>query len=172
MKFSFPKKQEFFVEVPFERRTHIFLIFETKGQRIRRKVYLQKWRRMEEKLDDYRKKGIRYWKLYGARGLAAKCGDKIKNYHLRPIPYDKWIEKHLPSKSELERQKRHSFEYSPKISIVVPLYRTPEKYLQQLVESVQQQTYSNWELCLSDGSGSDSPLKRDSRIYGKTGFPY
>ena len=166
------EKTGFFVEVPFERRTPIFLIFETRGQRIRRKVYLQKWRRMEEKLDDYRKKGIRYWKLYGARGLAAKCGDKIKNYHLRPIPYDKWIEKHLPSKSELERQKRHSFEYSPKISIVVPLYRTPEKYLQQLVESVQQQTYSNWELCLSDGSGSDSPLKgilevmekQDSRI--------
>lgn len=156
---TLPEKTGFFVEIPYERRTQIFLIFETKGQRVRRKVYLQKWRRIEEKLNDYWKKGVRYWRLYGVGGLAAKCGDKIKNYHLRPIPYDKWIEKHLPSKSDLEMQRRHSFKYSPKISIVVPLYRTPEKYLLQLVESVQQQTYRNWELCLSDGSGSDSPLK-------------
>lgn len=41
---------------------------------------------------------------------------------------------------------------------MVPLYKTPEKYLRRLVESVQEQTYSNWELCLSDGSGADSPV--------------
>ena len=69
-------------------------------------------------------------------------------------------------------QKRHSFEYSPKISIVVPLYRTPEKYLQQLVESVQQQTYRNWELCLSDGSGTDSPLKEILGSMEKQDSPY
>ena len=40
----------------------------------------------------------------------------------------------------------------PKISILVPLYNTPEKYLQEMIESVQNQTYGNWELCLADGS--------------------
>ena len=44
-------------------------------------------------------------------------------------------------------------------SIVAPLYRTPEKYLEQLVKSVQEQTYGKWELCLSDGSGQSSPLE-------------
>lgn len=41
---------------------------------------------------------------------------------------------------------------------VVPLYKTPEKYLRRLTESFQKQTYSNWELCFSDGSGAQSPL--------------
>ena len=43
---------------------------------------------------------------------------------------------------------------------MVPLYKTPEKYLRQLVGSVREQTYPNWELCLSDGSGESSPLSR------------
>ena len=49
--------------------------------------------------------------------------------------------------SELEKQRRTKFEYQPKISIVVPLYKTPEKYLRQLVDTVKAQTYPNWELC-------------------------
>ena len=52
------------------------------------------------------------------------------------------------------------------------MYRTPEKYLEELIASVKAQTYGNWELCLSDGSGKDSPLgpileryqKEDARI--------
>ena len=41
---------------------------------------------------------------------------------------------------------------------MIPLYKTPEKYLRQLVETVKAQTYPNWELCLSDGSGENSPI--------------
>ncbi len=50
------------------------------------------------------------------------------------------------------------FPCEPLISIVVPLYRTDKKWLAALVDSVRAQTYSKWELCLSDGSGADSPL--------------
>ena len=38
------------------------------------------------------------------------------------------------------------------MSIIVPLYNTPKDFLKQMIESVQSQTYSNWELCLADGS--------------------
>ena len=41
---------------------------------------------------------------------------------------------------------------------MVPLYKTPEEYLKKMIASVEKQSYSNWELCLSDGSGADSPL--------------
>ena len=41
---------------------------------------------------------------------------------------------------------------SPVISIVVPTYNTPDKYLIPLVDSVLAQTYQRWELCLADGS--------------------
>ena len=39
-------------------------------------------------------------------------------------------------------------------SIVIPLFRTPE-ILDELIDSIQKQTYDNWELILSDGSGNN-----------------
>ena len=59
---------------------------------------------------------------------------------------------HLTPEKELERQRNTEPEYSPLISIITPLYNTPEEFLRQLLESVQSQTYGNWELCLADGS--------------------
>ncbi|MEI3394912.1 MAG: glycosyltransferase [Clostridia bacterium] len=71
--------------------------------------------------------------------------------------YKKWIDQNEPNKKELEKQREHKFEIKPKISIVVPVYNTPEKFFDELVKSLQNQTYSNWELCLADGS--PEPLK-------------
>ena len=39
-----------------------------------------------------------------------------------------------------------------KFSILVPLYNTPNNFLCEMIESVQKQTYKNWELCLADAS--------------------
>ena len=121
-------------------------------------VPLRKLDILAKKADKYVKKGIRYWKSQGGAALAGKVVSKIRTVSTREIPYQKWITRHLPGKAELEKQRRTKFSYSPKISIVVPLYKTPEKYLRRLVESIQQQTYTNWELCLSDGSGDNSPI--------------
>lgn len=83
--------------------------------------------------------------------------------------YKRWIEENEPNKKELEKQKNTKFEVEPKISIIVPIYNTPEKFFDELVKSLQNQTYPNWELCLADGS--PSPLKymqeypkKDNRI--------
>ena len=45
----------------------------------------------------------------------------------------------------------------PKISIVVPLYNTPLNFLEELLDSVQNQTYRNWELCCVD-AGQDAAV--------------
>lgn len=124
------------------------------------------------KAEKYQRKGMTYLRANGPRALVLKAGHKITEIRNRPIPYDKWLPKHLPTQEELARQKKQIFPEMPKISIVVPLYRTKEEYLQQLVDSVKAQTYPNWELVLSDGSGEDSPLtetlrrlaRQDSRI--------
>ena len=87
--------------------------------------------------------------------------------------YEAWFRRSQPSKGVLRMQRQQKFAYMPKISIVVPLYKTPENYLKELIASVQNQSYTNWELCLSDGSGEDSPLiellkkyeKREPRIH-------
>lgn len=63
-----------------------------------------------------------------------------------------WIPNNEPNLEELEKQRKTKFENMPKISIVVPMYNTPKKYFEELLESVKNQTYENWELCLADGS--------------------
>ena len=45
------------------------------------------------------------------------------------------------------------------ISLVVPVYNTPEVYLRRMFDSVLDQTYGRWELCLAAGA-SDAPHVR------------
>jgi len=62
------------------------------------------------------------------------------------------------------------------ISIIVPLYNTPPKYLKEMIDSCTSQTYKHWELCLADGSTQPQSTvedictayqKNDSRIIYK-----
>ncbi len=74
------------------------------------------------------------------------------------------------------KQQQYSFNKTPLISILVPLYNTPENYLNEMIASVQGQTYLNWQLCLADGSDEEHSFvgeivkqaqKTDSRIVYK-----
>ncbi|HEX4774493.1 MAG TPA: glycosyltransferase [Candidatus Saccharimonadales bacterium] len=38
------------------------------------------------------------------------------------------------------------------VSVVVPCYNTPERYIKALIKSLISQTYQNWQLCIADGS--------------------
>ena len=153
-----PEKTGFFTEVTNVHSKCLYVVFRAGDKKTVKIVPLRKAEVLAKKIDKYAKKGIRYWKSQGCAALAGKIISRVKTASTREIPYQKWITRHLPGKAELEKQRRTKLAYSPKISIVVPLYKTPEKYLKRLVESVQEQTYQNWELCLSDGSGADSPL--------------
>ena len=48
----------------------------------------------------------------------------------------------------------------PLLSIVVPVYRPSLWYFQECVQSVIDQTYRNWELCLCDDGSGDPELTR------------
>ena len=83
--------------------------------------------------------------------------------------YQEWIINHEPKEEELEKQRNEQFSIMPKISIVIPMYNTPILYFKQLVESIKKQTYSNFELCLADGSKEKNEeieeiVKTDERI--------
>ncbi len=122
-------------------------------------------------------RGVRYLKKNGFKKTVKKTVGKLSGEGARDMSYDRWRIERLPGKDELEAQRRAHFEYEPVISLVVPLYRTPERYLKELVECVRSQTYSKWELILADGSRSDhdesSPMRdilnsiagSDSRIH-------
>lgn len=153
-----PGKTGFFSEITNVSGKCLYVVFYAGEQKTVHVVPLRKADILAKKLDKYVEKGIRYWKSQGAAALVEKVVTKVKNVRQGPPSYQKWIRHHLPDRNELEKQKKTSFGYRPKISFVVPLYKTPEKYLRRLTESFQEQTYSNWELCFSDGSGAQSPL--------------
>lgn len=99
-------------------------------------------------------KGIRYLKHYGFHEFLIRLKEKSEP---EDISYMEWYEKHVVMQEELERQRKESESWKkrPLISIVVPTYNTPEKFLMQMIESVLNQSYTNWELCLADASEKD-----------------
>lgn len=71
----------------------------------------------------------------------------------KDLAYDRFFREQMEADEEaLALQRETSFSYAPCISIIVPVYRTPELSLRAMIESVMHQTYTNWELCLVDGS--------------------
>lgn len=79
----------------------------------------------------------------------------------------------LYTKRELAEQRTRQFPREIKFSIVVPLYNTPRQFLTEMIESVLNQTYPNWELCMADGSDErhadvqsvcEQYAKKDKRI--------
>lgn len=67
----------------------------------------------------------------------------------------------FPNKEEAKRQRETVFENPVKISILVPLYNTPKNFLVEMLDSVVNQTYENWELCLADGSDKEHTYVED-----------
>ena len=102
------------------------------------------------------KKGILYLRHYGPKGFWIKLTER---FHKSEIDYKEWLEKNMPARQELDRQEKHKFKYAPKISILVPVYNTPETFLRQMIESVQKQTYGNWELCIANANPANEQVK-------------
>ncbi len=75
----------------------------------------------------------------------------------------------IPLRRELRAQRTARFAHMPLISVAVPLYNTPPRFLRQLVRSVRRQTYANWELVLADASDADGGAVR--RMAQHTGDP-
>lgn len=112
----------------------------------------------------YAKRGYHYVKNYGVARLGIKVQERLHRNSLEK-GYQDWLFARRPGKSEKELQRTHVFTYRPLISIVVPIFRTPELYLREMIESVLSQTYVRLELCLADGSGGDETAGEIIRSY-------
>ena len=84
----------------------------------------------------------------GLRGVVAKIKYK-KREKLAMANYGK---KSFPDDAKRKQEEETVFDSMPLISILVPLYNTPQGFLTSMIGSVLYQTYKNWQLCLADGS--------------------
>ena len=89
--------------------------------------------------------------------------------------YDYWVECYdTIDEKRLDHFRRANEQLAlrPRISILVPIYNAPEAWLRRCIESVLEQTYPDWELCLADDASTASHVARviaefagrDSRI--------
>lgn len=96
------------------------------------------------------KKGLSYIRYNGLSGVLSRVRYKMSG---PGSSYNKWYkEKHEADEEELAGQRQTHFDYEPVISILVPVYMTPELFLRAMIDSVRQQTYGKWQLCIVDGS--------------------
>lgn len=84
----------------------------------------------------------------GPRGLKMKLDYKKREAEAKAF----YGTKSFPSDDKRAYEENYEFAYRPLFSILVPLYNTDDTMLKEMIGSVVWQTYSNWELCLADGS--------------------
>ena len=75
--------------------------------------------------------------------------------------YDMWMLQNEQQYKEPEQE----LEYKPLISVVVPVYNVEPQMLTACIQSVQNQTYDNWELCLVDDCSTDARVRETLRQF-------
>lgn len=112
------------------------------------------------------KKAITYVKRNGVSKLVHRL--RYGSY-IAQSDYQTWLFAQRVTKKNLETQSKTKFAYSPKISILVATFNTKEEYLKEMIDTVVNQSYSNWELCIADGSTNDFVEKYVHEHYSSYG---
>jgi glycosyltransferase involved in cell wall biosynthesis/GT2 family glycosyltransferase len=76
--------------------------------------------------------------------------------------YRRWVEKNELTPYLLEKMRQEAGRLAgtgPHISILVPTFNTPAAYLNELIASVTDQIYPNWQLCLADDASSEPHVR-------------
>lgn len=97
-------------------------------------------------------KGLAYLKKNGVKKLMYRL--RYGTY-VGESDYESWLFAQRVNEKALNIQRNTHFSYSPKISILVATFNTKEEYLKEMIDTVVNQSYSNWELCIADGSTND-----------------
>ncbi len=175
----------FDIRFPYERGKDYYLIIQCEGRKARIKYNEQliekrasvSYKRMQKIKDLMNMETVHvamdFWKENGLKALILKSKHKLQGLD-NDYDYGEWYQLTCPSKEELERQRNTRFDYEPRLSIVIPVYKTPEGYLQELLESILSQTYSKWEVCIADGSPRGESRERLLKRYADrdTRFKY
>ncbi|MBO1308231.1 glycosyltransferase family 2 protein [Enterococcus sp. 669A] len=107
----------------------------------------------------YRKarKGLGYLKRNGLKSTLRRV--KLEQNKQNDESYQQWIIENEQWDQSLISKEINDFTYKPLISILMPVYNVEEKWLTKCIESVQNQFYPNWELCIADDHSTDEAVR-------------
>ncbi len=95
------------------------------------------------------------------RGRLKNCGNlrgvwaKIKYKEREREVMTRYGTASFPDEKRRKEETETVFPHMVKISILVPLWNNQREFQIQMLDSVMNQTYGNWELCLADGSDDE-----------------
>jgi glycosyltransferase involved in cell wall biosynthesis len=94
---------------------------------------------------------IDIWRSQGLAGFKDRISDRFHQRHEQQR-YEKWIKACALSDKQLRElhDRAETFAHRPLISVILPVYDPPETWLRRCIDSVVEQVYSNWELCIAD----------------------
>ncbi|WP_019502761.1 glycosyltransferase [Pseudanabaena sp. PCC 6802] len=75
--------------------------------------------------------------------------------------YSKWLIENYPRQSDLDRMSEtvNCLKYQPVISIIMHVFNSPQEFLEGTIESVVNQVYPYWELCIADDASTNEYIK-------------
>ena len=133
--------------------------------RNKKTIFGIEWGTLMSRMSPYTiKKGLLYLKHYGPKEFFIRLQERFEP---EEIPYSEWYPVYVPDEKTLEKQRKTKIKNSVKISIAVPVYRTPELFLRQMIDSIIDQTYVNWELCIVNASPDDGTAGRVLKEYAQ-----
>ena len=121
---------------------------------IRSKLYLVKMLRLPRGLFDKKMRKMMH-ALYPGCTIDPLLLDWVQE------DYQKWLRKYYKCGSKV------SLLHKPKISIIMPVYNPPEKLLEECIQSVLNQTYENFEICIADDCSTDPTIKKTLQKFQK-----
>ena len=84
--------------------------------------------------------------------------------------YVEWVRRYDTLTDEartIMRSRIKLFKNRPTISVVMPTYNTPIHWLTEAIESVRNQIYPHWELCIADDASTDQAVRTVLERYAK-----
>lgn len=96
----------------------------------------------------------------GIRETLVVIFSKIKSRYQRTHSYETWLAQFRFDKAKIYWMKAEieTWAIKPKFSVIMPVYNVPTKWLVKAIDSVVNQVYPNWELCIADDNSSDSKI--------------
>lgn len=104
----------------------------------------------------------RAWRKLGLNGFIQFSREYIASRR-PPANYRHWLKMFSDLDSEdikIIRQRIVKMKSRPLISIIMPVYDPPEKWLRRAIESVRAQLYPHWELCIADDCSTESYVRK------------